>query len=429
MAKVPRKRAKMGKSTREQLEMLDKSELIDKILRLEAHNEQLKSSIAKSTDTELKKEKTPKKVRRSFDFSRCHKRHILLKFYYLGWDYHGFTVQDDNSDTIEHHLFAALLKSCCIESRESANYHRCGRTDKGVSSFSQVVSLDVRSRLEPENQDSLPDELPYCKMLNRLLPANIRCTAWCPVAFNFSARFDCKYRKYKYFFPRGNLDIDAMNKAAKYAIGDHDFRNICKMDVANGVVNFKRTVIDAKVILVTDDNVEKSTGYDMCELEITSQAFLWHQIRCLMGILLLVGQRKEEPEIILKLLDIETCPQKPQYTMAHQVPLNLWYCDYENVKWFIDEDELLHTIKILQQDWALNTIKSTMIKNMLMELENFVNCVSTNFQSDCLLLGVQSKIYQPLMKREMCESLESKIKHYEKKRKFEVIHSNVTEVT
>lgn len=43
-----------------------------------------------------------------------------------------------------------------------------------------------------------------------------------------------------------------------------------------------------------------------------------------------------------------------------------------------------------------------MIKNMLMKLENFVNCVNTDFQSDCLLLGVQSKIYQPLMKREMC---------------------------
>ncbi|KAL6257389.1 hypothetical protein P5V15_010961 [Pogonomyrmex californicus] len=414
MAKVLRKRAKTGKSTREQLEMLDKSELIDKILQLEARNEQLRLLITKDTDVESRKEETPGKVRKSFDFSRYHKRHILLKFYYLGWDYHGFAVQEDTNKTIEHHLFAALSKSCCIESRESANYHRCGRTDKGVSSFSQVISLDVRSKLEPENQGNLSDELPYCKILNRLLPMNIRCIAWCPVSSNFSARFDCKYRRYRYFFPRGNLDIVAMDKAAKYAIGDHDFRNICKMDVANGVVNFKRTVIDAQVTLVNGQNVEKST------------AFLWHQIRCLMGILLLVGRRKEEPEIILRLLDIETCPQKPQYNMAHQIPLNLWYCDYENVKWFIDENELLNTIKTLQQDWAINTIKSTMIKNMLMELENLVNCVNIDFQSDCLLLGVQSKIYQPLMKREMCESLENKIKHYEKKRKFEVTHSEVT---
>lgn len=46
--------------------------------------------------------------------------------------------------------------------------------------------------------------------------------------------------------------------------------------------------------------------------------------------------------------------------------------------------------------------RSTMIKNMLMELKNSVNCVNTDFQSDCLLLGIQSKIYHPLMLREMC---------------------------
>ncbi|RLU25664.1 hypothetical protein DMN91_001821, partial [Ooceraea biroi] len=377
-------------------------QLIDRILQLEAHNEQLKVLITRTADSKLNKN-TPERVKKPFNFSRSHKRHILLKLYYLGWDYHGFTVQEDNNDTIEHHLFAALLKSCCIESRESANYHRCGRTDKGVSSFSQVISLDIRSRLEPENQGNLLDELPYCKILNRLLPTNIRCTAWCPVPPNFSARFDCSYRRYKYFFPRGNLNIDAMDKAVKYAIGDYDFRNICKMDVANGIVNFKRTIIDAKVSISTQ-SAAKCTGYDMCKLEITSQAFLWHQIRCLMGILLLVGQGKEEPEIILKLLDIETCPQKPQYNMAHEVPLNLWYCDYKDAQWFVDKTELTNIIKTLQQDWALNAIKSTMTKNMLMELESMVDCVNTDFQ----------------------KSLENKIKHYEKKRKLEITHSDVT---
>lgn len=141
----------------------------------------------------------------------------------------------------------ALTKSCCIESRETSNYHRCGRTDKGVSSFSQVISLDIRSKLKLEDQYKLQDEIPYCKILNRLLPPNIRCIAWCPVPSDFSARFNCKFRTYKYFFPRGKLNIDRMDKAVKYIIGEHDFRNICKMDVANGVINYKRTIIDAKV--------------------------------------------------------------------------------------------------------------------------------------------------------------------------------------
>ncbi|XP_011154690.1 tRNA pseudouridine(38/39) synthase isoform X2 [Harpegnathos saltator] len=417
MAKVLRKRAKTKKNTREELGLLDKSVLIDKIIQLEAHNEQLKVLIAKTTDIKSEKKRMSEKVHKPFDFSRCHKRHILLKLYYLGWNYDGFTVQEDSNATIEHHLFAALTKSCCIESRETSNYHRCGRTDKGVSSFCQVISLDIRSKLEPEQQSNLSKELPYCKILNKLLPTNIRCIAWCPISSDFSARFDCKYRKYKYFFPRGNLDIDAMDKAVKYVIGEFDFRNICKMDVANGVTNFKRKVIDAKISM-NNQAVDKST-------EITSQAFLWHQIRCLMGILLLVGKKREEPEIISKLLDIETCPQKPQYNMAHEVPLNLWYSDYKDTEWIIDENELINTIKTLQRDWTLNTIKSIMIKNMLAELENIANSTNNDFQSDCLLLGAQSKVYQPLMKREVCESLENKIKHYEKKRKLEVVHSDV----
>lgn len=45
-------------------------ELIDKVLQLEAHNEQLKLSIMKGTDTKHRKEETPWRVRKSFDFSR-----------------------------------------------------------------------------------------------------------------------------------------------------------------------------------------------------------------------------------------------------------------------------------------------------------------------------------------------------------------------
>lgn len=187
-------------------------------------------------------------------FCRCHKRHILLKLYYLGWDYQGFAAQEDTTSTIEYHLFAALTKSCLVEIRETSNYHRCGRTDKGVSAFSQVISLDIRSRLEPDKQDNVSDELPYCKILNRLLPKNIRCVTWSPASSEISARFNCKWRTYKYFFPRGNLDIEAMNKAVKYVIGVHDFRNLCKMDVANGVVNFTRDIMDAEVTENSDDS-------------------------------------------------------------------------------------------------------------------------------------------------------------------------------
>lgn len=49
---------------------------------------------------------------------------MVLKLCYLGWDYQGFAVQEDSQNTIEAQLFAALLKTRLIESRETSNYHR-----------------------------------------------------------------------------------------------------------------------------------------------------------------------------------------------------------------------------------------------------------------------------------------------------------------
>lgn len=71
-------------------------------------------------------------------YCRCHFRRIILRILYFGWDYKGLAVQEDSTKTIEHCLFQALSKSCLIVNRETSNYHRCGRTDKGVSSFGQV---------------------------------------------------------------------------------------------------------------------------------------------------------------------------------------------------------------------------------------------------------------------------------------------------
>ena len=50
-------------------------------------------------------------------------------------------------------------------------------------------------------------------------------------------------------------------------------------------------------------------AYDMCELTLVGQAFLWHQVRCIMGILLLVGQGKEKVDVMKQLLDVESHPR------------------------------------------------------------------------------------------------------------------------
>lgn len=407
--------------SKDDLLKLTKEELAENILRLQASNTQLRNLVKKHTQenpsTPLESSK-----QRPFDFTKHRKRHILLRILYLGWDYQGYATQEDTINTIEHHLFHALTKSCLVENRQTSNYHRCGRTDKGVSSFGQVISIDVRSKLKEDyslDTDTI-NELPYCKILNRLLPDEIRAVAWRPAPPDFSARFDCVQRTYKYYFPRGNLNLEAMDKAAQYVLGSHDFRNLCKMDVGNGVVNYVREVRSIDIHHCNETN--SGSEFDMMVLTLVGSAFLWHQVRCLVAILLLVGQGYEQPDIMQQLLDIDANPRKPQYSLASEVPLNLFHCQYpfDDASWLLDTETLNEVQRTLQKMWTFTTIKSKMLKDILNQIANLRAEKDFNFDvSETLIQGVKSKIYKPLMERQTCESLESRLQHYAKKRKLD----------
>jgi tRNA pseudouridine38/39 synthase len=56
---------------------------------------------------------------------------------------------------------------------------------------------------------------------------------------------------------------------------------------------------------------------------VRGSAFLWHQIRYTMEIFFLIGNGKEEPEIIDYLFDVKNVPDKPLYNMASDKPLIL----------------------------------------------------------------------------------------------------------
>ncbi|XP_055619003.1 tRNA pseudouridine(38/39) synthase [Toxorhynchites rutilus septentrionalis] len=446
---------KTKRHTRSELENFPKEQLVDRIIQLESQNFQLKNIIQKVTGTKTEKSNENNKKQRKFDFSNCHKRHILLRFYYLGWNYQGYASQEDSANTIEHHLFNALTRVCLIENRESSNYHRCGRTDKGVSAFHQVVSLDIRSKFPPESQlapESIATEINYCQLLNRVLPEDIRCVAWMPMVNpNYSARFDCRSRTYRYFFPRGSLDVEAMQEGCKHLVGSHDFRNLCKMDVGNGVVTFMRNVHYAFIKESQKDDDE--SPYDMLYFELRGKAFLWHQVRCIMAILILIGEGREESTVIRELLDVEKNPRKPQYSLANDMPLNLYECKFKSKgtfdpalfdrngpildddeeveevsdlqEWVYEEESISRTISELQGLWTTNSIKSTMCREMLKSLAEIYSRVFPNkpkpINQTCVLLqGVQSKEYRSLMSRDKCESLENRIEHYAKKRRIQI---------
>ncbi|XP_068145910.1 tRNA pseudouridine(38/39) synthase [Drosophila tropicalis] len=472
---------------REELEKLSKPELIDQIVRLEAYNFQLKSLLQKklnekTTDPGSRKmweqdiasieASTAKdtssinnvpsgsksnKRQRTFDWASAHKRHVLLKVTYFGWDYQGFACQEDSNDTIESNLFRALTRTCLIESRANSNYHRCGRTDKEVSAFCQVISIDLRSKYPAESQldpTSLETEIDYCGLLNRVLPKNIQCVAWMPLRSPvYSARFDCIARSYRYYFPKGDLDIDAMQEACQLLVKHADFRNFCKMDVHNGVTSFMRNLQAARVQPCEETLNEKDSGYDMFYLEIKANAFLWHQIRCIMAILLLVGQRKEKPSIISNLLDINVNPCKPQYTPAIGLPLNLFHCEFREhttrrttddegdevliddnftevlpaethlTDWIYNEENLTKLIENIQGEWTQFSVKCTMIRNVLQQLEELLSRTYQSakpVQSQVYLLqdSVKPRQYQPLLERTRCESLENRIEHFVKKQRL-----------
>ena len=98
------------------------------------------------------KEKKKKKPSR-LDPSKYSTRLVALKLAYLGKRFGGFEYQAGASvPSIEEELWRALAKSCLIWPDDPDKvdfapweYSKCGRTDRGVSAFGQVVGVRVRS--------------------------------------------------------------------------------------------------------------------------------------------------------------------------------------------------------------------------------------------------------------------------------------------
>jgi len=291
-------------------------------------NQRTPSSSSLSLRPSNKKTKKLKEI----DFQQYQQRYVALEVMYVGHDYHGFARQENIEETIEEHLFAAFIRCCLIPdgmSWQDLKYSRGGRTDKGVSGLGQVVALLLRSagkNGEPPVSES--QEYDYPALLNRVLPPEIRVLGWSTVPENFSARFSAHYREYKYFIiDDGKLNIEKMRQGAEILLGEHDFRNFCKPDVV-AVKSFVRTVLEARLEYAPEMVCGKRR---VLELYIKGSAFLWHQVRCIAALLLMIGHGKEQPGIMTSLLDIQATPRKPLYLMASEEPLLLFNCKYPDL--------------------------------------------------------------------------------------------------
>ncbi|OQS00573.1 tRNA pseudouridine synthase [Achlya hypogyna] len=383
-------------------EEFTKDELLQVIRRLRdspdnlAHAVDTAARAVRSGEPSAKKQKKlayNQKPPKPFDFSRYRTRHIALKFSYAGEKYAGFARQEHMEHTIERYLIDALLRARMVEDFNNCGYSRCGRTDAGVSALGQVVGLIVRSNvpadaiiLDDKTIDDirpnesfrvqLPDgtiktlmELDYCVSLNSALPADIRVYGWAPAPMpEWSARFHCIGRVYKYFFHRRNMDLERMREAAALLVGvDQDYRNFCRLDPS--VPTYTRSISSFKVHETTPADSAGGNYYQLCYLEIHGKAFLWHQVRCMAAILFLVGRGLEQPALVTQLLDVNATPRKPQYEMASELPLVLHDCKYDTMHMTYTPGVLNRVYCDIESQWEAASLRTAMLRNQLETLK------------------------------------------------------------
>uniref|UniRef100_A0A915EJL0 Pseudouridine synthase I TruA alpha/beta domain-containing protein n=1 Tax=Ditylenchus dipsaci TaxID=166011 RepID=A0A915EJL0_9BILA len=362
----------------------------------------LKSSELREQKRENKNKS--KKSIRQIDFSLYPQRRIALLFLYTGWNYKGLVFQDVTENTVEEHIMRVMETAMLVNTREAAQWTRCGRTDQGVSAFRQVAAVTVRSTdtsadgvfwsmdSDPATRVHSSIEIPYVKLLNGNLPKSIRILAWCPTHRDFNART--------------HTDLALMNDGCSRLVGSHDFRNFCQIDKNRDRVQmcYLRRILEAKVEEVIDHPHPNRT------LTVKASGFLWHQIRCIVTLLYQIGSGRESPELISQLLDIQNTPARPQYQFANTLPLCLFDCSYPDgdLQWIYDTNVLREVITDLQKTWAEHQVKANILRSM-------INQSIVQGLEDFTIDHPTPKTYIPIMKRPMCMSLEQRKKDMQKK--------------
>lgn len=470
------------------LESLSKEELIATINGLKKKCDSLKAESSKYESMSQKFQRitfAKRKKLKIFNPATTHQRRIALKVSYFGWDYDGLQDNPGLTDTIEKILFLSLSHTKLLVSDiEDARYSKCGRTDKGVSAFSQVFCLSLRSRIsvdgcKPEaasndttqfqsvdemsvdqpnasvgiqhdlvsssvSENASPSsvetecdtEFDYCHILNRVLPKEIKVIGWAYVNDpDFSARHKCTGRTYKYYFPKGSLDIQAMNTAAKKLIGTHDFRNFCKINVGERLV-YVRELRDFKIdpVILSELDSDYNGQYQMCVATIDGTGFLYHQVRYMMSVLILIGMSLEKATVIDDLLDVKKTPRRPQYGLCAEYPLVLYDCKFENLSWNISEEAEIRLYNDFRRYWVNLAVKAALARSMVEKFSTDTRLRADTSQQSKLkdfydketgkkLSGIllhehwSTKQYRKIMTRQTASSLEERIQHMENKRK------------
>jgi len=216
----------------------------------------------------------------------------FLKVEYNGANYCGWQVQN-NGNTIEGELNKALSALF----GESIEVIGASRTDSGVHALGNVAVFDTQARMPAE-------KMVYA--INRRLPDDIRVQKSFQVADDFHPRKCACTKYYEYrilnrefelpsqrlntYFYRRPLNVEDMQAACNYFLGEHDFKSFCSI----------HTQAETTVRTIYSLTVEKEG--DVISIRVSGSGFLYNMVRIIAGTLIKVGQGAIEPEQLPKIL-------------------------------------------------------------------------------------------------------------------------------
>lgn len=220
-------------------------------------------------------------------------KRVKMVVAYDGTNYSGWQLQK-NAVTIEQKLNEALFDLL----GEEIQVIGASRTDAGVHSLGNVCVFDTDTRMPAE-------KISYA--LNTRLPEDIVVQSSCEVDLEFHPRAGKSKKTYEYrilnrdfrdptrrldtYFYHYDLDVDAMQKAGDYLVGEHDFKSFCSVHA-----QVETTVRTLYACTVTRDE-------DVIKIRVTGNGFLYNMVRIIAGTLIEVGAGKKSPESVLEMLE------------------------------------------------------------------------------------------------------------------------------
>jgi tRNA pseudouridine38-40 synthase len=250
-----------------------------------------------------------------------------LTLAYDGAHFSGFARQPEQL-TVQ----GLLEESLTTVLRRPVETTGAGRTDAGVHALGQVVSY--------ESRDDDPDHLELTRSLNALASPDVAVREVRRARPGFSARFDAISREYRYriasglvpplftndvaWWLKGGLDREAMTRAARHLVGEHDFRSFCVAESAEG----KRTVREVTQVGLY---AEEQLGEETLVIRVVGNAFLHSMVRVMVGTLVEVGRHRREPEWVADVLAARDRAAAGQTAPAHG--LTLWRVSYPEGCW------------------------------------------------------------------------------------------------